>query len=413
MFCPNCGSQVAQGTRFCPMCGRTVNTVPVAPAAPVYQPTLQQTPSNGFADRVRETVRKVGGSPLFLIVTILYTLIQIISFLSIGYSDNSLFVKLFPVLREMGMSASDIRDISYLLNGGNAITTLIGMIPTILIMTGLWMIYGSSVSRNKRVSTAGYTMIQVITIIQLVFVGIALLLGFIGLLLGLASVSSYRYGTDDVLTTLAIVMAVYIAVSVFIFFYYIKICTTLSKVKNTLRTGTPDRTVSGFIAVICFIGGAINTISFLFGMMEMASTFVGITLRGLLYNLPTLFSAVILIFIGVLIFIYKSRMAELEYEESQSATPFYTQPQAQPVYRPVPQTLYQQSAPVAEPVVEEAPVVEEVPVVEEIPVIEETPIVEGAPVIEETPVIEEAPIIEEATIEICEETAPLEETPAE
>lgn len=360
MFCPNCGSQVAQDTRFCPMCGHTINAAPAASVAPVA-PTLQQTPSNGFADRVREAVRFIGSSPLFLVITCLYTLLQLVSFLSIGYSSSSMFESLYPMLREMGMSASDIREMSQVFSSGTGIVSLFSMIPSILIMSGLWMIYGTSVGRSKRISTAGYTMIQVITIIQLVFIGIALLIGFIVLLAAFVGLNASHYATDEALTILAIVLTVYIAVAVFVFVYYIKICTTLSKVKTTLHTGTPNRYVSGFVAVICFILGAFNAIS---GLTILLNTvdLDDFTAGVLLNRLPSLFYAAIQIMVGVLIFIYKSRMSALEYEESQLGSIFNTQPQAQPVYHTVPQTLYQ---PPVVPAVDETPVVEYTPYAEE------------------------------------------------
>lgn len=41
MFCPNCGTQVADGTRICMVCGAMLNE----PQPPEQQPSPQQPPT--------------------------------------------------------------------------------------------------------------------------------------------------------------------------------------------------------------------------------------------------------------------------------------------------------------------------------------------------------------------------------
>ena len=45
MFCPNCGSQVADQAKFCPNCGNTLAAAPAPQEAPVQEPAFQPAPS--------------------------------------------------------------------------------------------------------------------------------------------------------------------------------------------------------------------------------------------------------------------------------------------------------------------------------------------------------------------------------
>jgi hypothetical protein len=58
MFCPNCGTEIAEGAKFCPQCGQQIAQVPTPPdsggqqqpAAPIpRQPTAQPTRAEGEA----------------------------------------------------------------------------------------------------------------------------------------------------------------------------------------------------------------------------------------------------------------------------------------------------------------------------------------------------------------------------
>lgn len=450
MFCPRCGAQMAQGVRFCTNCGNALNQ---APAAPVYQPASQPAPrpapqpvpqpayyappvmqqpvrEPSFADRVRDAVRKFGGSPLFLVVAICYTLVQLYSLLTIGSVGSSLYDTLYPILRELGMSAREIRNMLSGIQDTSGIASLLGMIPGILIMSGLWAIYGSSHSHTKKTGTAGLTMIQVVMILELIGIGIVMAIILLPLLVAIIEAGSHSSDlASAAMTGLMIAFVIVAAITAFVFVYYIKICTTISKVKNTLRTGVANRRVSGFVAVMCFIFGGITVISSFVGLIPLLeSRYVSssMLIRGALGTLSSLLGAAAQILVGVLIFMYKSRMAQLEQGDVPPA-PVYAQPQPayqsapapayqQPVYQPAPQPVYQQPAPapvvaepVAKPVIVEAPVVEEIPVIVEAPAAEEIPVVEEAPVVEEIPVIEEAPVVEE--IPVAEAAPAVEEVP--
>ena len=336
MFCPNCGAYLNDGTRFCSKCG-SAQTV----ASPVQVRYAQPAPSplaggNPRAEQVRNAVRKLGGSPLFLIVCICYTLAQLIALVNL-FVPNDLFASLYPLLRQMGMSYRDIQDILAGASASSGIAGFLGMIPGILIMSGLWMVYGTCISRNNRLGTGGLTMIQVINILYLVFFGLGILILLIVLLIAVAATGSLGGYGNDMANAAGIGMLVAFfliaGIAAFVFVYYIKILTTISKVKETIRTGIPNRKVSGFVAVVCFIFGGFSVLS---GLISTAGL-VFASLSTILTILSSLLSGALMILIGVLIFLYKSKMRQLEEEMLAPRAPAYSAPQPAP--RPAPQPV--------------------------------------------------------------------------
>ena len=336
MFCPNCGAYLNDGTRFCSKCG---SAQPIAQPAQVRY--VQSAPNslaggNSRAEQVHNAVRKLGGSPLFLIVCICYTLAQLIALVNL-FVPNDLFASLYPLLRQMGMSYRDIQDILAGASASSGIAGFLGMIPGILIMSGLWMVYGTCISRNNRLGTGGLTMIQVINILYLVFFGLGILILLIVLLIAVAATGSLGGYGNDMANAAGIGMLVAFfliaGIAAFVFVYYIKILTTISKVKETIRTGIPNRKVSGFVAVMCFISGGFSVLS---GLISTAGL-VFASLSTILTILSSLLSGALMILIGVLIFLYKSKMRQLEEEMLAPRAPAYSAPQPAP--RPAPQPV--------------------------------------------------------------------------
>ena len=336
MFCPNCGAYLNDGTRFCSKCG---SAQPIAQPAQVRY--VQSAPNslaggNSRAEQVHNAVRKLGGSPLFLIVCICYTLAQLIALVNL-FVPNDLFASLYPLLRQMGMSYRDIQDILAGASASSGIAGFLGMIPGILIMSGLWMVYGTCISRNNRLGTGGLTMIQVINILYLVFFGLGMLILLIALLIAVAATGSLGGYGNDVASAAGIGMLVAFftlaGIAAFVFVYYIKILTTISKVKETIRTGIPNRKVSGFVAVMCFISGGFSVLSGLISTAGLAYA----NISTILTILSSLLSGALMILIGMLIFLYKSKMRQLEEEMLAPRAPAYSAPQPAP--RPAPQPV--------------------------------------------------------------------------
>ena len=356
MFCPNCGTQVAEGVRFCSKCGSAVNQAPAAPvyqSAPQYVIPVAPQPAreNPMIERVRTAVRKIGGSPLFLVVAICYTLVQLYALLTVGATGGNVISGWIPFLREFGFSSSDINDMISAFNDTGWLVKLISLTFGILTMSGLWAIFAASHSSAKEPGTAGLTIIRVVTILKLVCYGIVMTILLVSSLIGIAALSVYSEPE-----AMVGVFVVFAAITALIFIYHTKICATISRVKETLYTGKPNHRVSGFVAVICFLLGGLAAIGTIVNVVDVIPYWGrGMALRYLLGQIIALFEAIVPILIGILIFKYRGRMTRLEQEEDAPAAPVFVQPVVTPVAPAAPAAPV---APVAEPVSEVAPVEE-------------------------------------------------------
>lgn len=333
MFCKSCGAPLSNDTRFCPHCGCAREMLP--PVQPVTPPA---TPVS-FADKVRATARKACASPLVLAIAICATLIQLLNLLSAGFAGNTLSVYA-ESYAEIGAA---LPDLSALLT----VFSAIGMLPGILILIGLWITYGSCAGRKPRVNTGGLTMIFVVSLVQLALVCLTLLAAMFLLVLAYAGSEELLMADEDIVEAILIAVGlVLLAVFAFALIYYIKLCTSVTNLRNTLNTGVPNKRVSRFVGVMCYIGGGLMILS---GIGDLASagtvTLYGYYDEALTYTLPasfflsgiiTLLSAAVQIMLGVWIFSYRSKMAALETEERMNdfKTLSYAEPYTSPVYTP-------------------------------------------------------------------------------
>ena len=380
-----------------------------------------------FADRVRHTVKKTGASAWFLIATICFTLVQLIALLSLG-SDNAAIYELFAAVEELGIDSGDLRELFSVVEDTSKFLGFLGMIPGLLVMSGLWAVYAASVSRDNRPGTAGMTIIFVITILELIGVCLVMLIAMLIIVAALSEANTYSSAIPEIEATQAVLVTVLVilaAVTVFILFYYIKICTTISRVKKTLRTGVPDRRVSGFVAVMCFIGGGSAALSGLGNFISASNSEVyeylsdSVQMSAYLSAASGLLSGLAQIFIGVLIFQYKGKMSQLELEAHAVAVPAYGAPAySAPVYNapvytqprpaapqptaaprpaaPRPAPVAPQSAPVAPqpaPVATPAPIAAPAPVAVPASVVAPEPVATPEPVAAPAPVAVPEPVV--------------------
>lgn len=263
-----------------------------APAAPVSAPT------NGEALQV---VRKMGSSGMFLTAVIAYSvafILSIISAFSVSYREQLLY-EFVRVSR-----------------GFNYAAAIVSLIPTMLMLLGMWLTFGASLSRGPRMSTAGLTIIKVMLIILQVLlaiamgiVAIAFLIGMIaggGLLSDLGMGDVAREGVGIMLVVLLVISLVYTLICIFI----AKTIKTINTVKYTIQTDKASANVSPFVAVMCIIACV--------GM-----TVVGVAYfawGNLLSALSILLSLVTTLCFAILIFRYRSAMAGIT---GNSGNPYY------------------------------------------------------------------------------------------
>ena len=308
MFCPKCGNEIQDGMRFCQKCGSPVPAArPVAAGAaqqrPAGAPMQQQRPSGP----VLHTIRKLAASPLYLTGAIAYSCALLFSIAATVSGSNSLTATIMRVLSLMGsMGGMGSMEMNYLNNelmgalsgvqGMFVGTAILGQLPAILIAVGIWITFASAVNKSGApMSTGGLTIIKVITIINLVFQCLALLVCEIVMLILMGALGQY----DDAVVPIVIVFMVLIAVIfAFSIVFYAKLSGTISAMQQSIRTETASDRVSSYVAVIAMISGIFSVFSLLgFG--------------GLFLALSSLGSAVAAISFSLFLFRYKKEMRML------------------------------------------------------------------------------------------------------
>ena len=223
------------------------------------QNNVQQGPTPGL-----KALKNSFGSTFYLIAAIAFTLTIVLSLVQSFVPSASIIGTVITYLQQyaamLGMPLDDI-NVASLFSGTNIAGTIIGMIPSILIALGMWLIYASAKKAEIPASTAG--------IIALV---------------GLNSLGSY-YGSSGsgTMAVAAVVLLVAIIVMVLVIIYYAKLAGIYGISKDVLRYNRSSKKVSMFVIVINFIGlffTAIGTISSLVSassMFGLSGTYVLVT----------------------------------------------------------------------------------------------------------------------------------------
>lgn len=355
-YCPQCGTTVEEG-RFCPACGSPLSDWPPAEQQPIeqqpneqqpfdqqqactpqpyeQQPAYPEQPSAYYpysgpyggsplrgenSNSAIEIVRRLAGSPLYLIATIAYTLAIVLSIVA-----SVTMIRIIPqiisqlytwLITETEYYIPDFDQIFQAVTqstGSSIYGSIVSMLPAFLLALGMWLFFGSAKNRSKPMSVGGLTVIKVICVITLVFVIISAVLVILVLLAGLAfsgALTQMLYeelGSDamPIISMIQPILLVFLIVSVAVFvvaiLYYAKLLKTVNTVRVTVRSGVPSDKVSVFVAVICFIG-AIGSLS---------SIILCFALGMFWFALSTLCQAVAEFCFGLLIFKYRGAMRAL------------------------------------------------------------------------------------------------------
>ncbi len=338
MFCKDCGAELADDARFCTECGSAQTVTP--PAETLTPPT-----EAAFADKVRTTAKKTGSSTGFLIATICFTFVQLLGLFAL-MPTGGIFEMYHGMIPEFSITS---RNPLASLENLSPVMDVIGMIPGILITLGLWITFFSCASRKSKVNTSGLTMIFVVNLVQMVVSCLILLSVMLLTGIALPEVNYFNYDFIDASVLRPVLITLLITVSiifVFVLIYYIKVCTTISNIRSTLKTGVPNKRASRFVAILCYISGGILIMS---GVGSLLSAGV-IVLDGFYdgsvsYALQSdiffsaisaLLTAAAQILFGALIFTYRRKMAVLEEEDRLTTfqTLSYAEPYTAPVYIP-------------------------------------------------------------------------------
>lgn len=214
--------------------------------------TLAPTPAT-------EAVREVGKSFPFLFGTICYTLSFILSVVSLffpasGYMDYSY----------IGYTAYGAE----IVKGAQLVGSCIGVIPVLLIVTGMWMLFASCAGKRQIPSATGITLNRgaIITYIVVlsILIGLAAIVGGIWVYAITMNFSVYyEFGANQ--TTLAAGTAVLVAIVLIVvallilcLIYFIKMLKTTRVIRNVLRTGQVTENISMYHIVFNFIAVLLN-----------------------------------------------------------------------------------------------------------------------------------------------------------
>ncbi len=282
------------------------NSTPVNNAVPMYNNyTAQNYSQQASVSGAVAAIKKLGSSPLFLILTILFSVSILVSILSSVFGTNQITALILNVMYEMGVPSSDLNEVAMVMGSGvnvfSIISSILGSIPSILIAIGLWMCYSAASNKRSPIfKTSGLTMIKVIEIINLVLTCIAALFSLIVLIIALISVFIMAGGMGfegEAALSMGIMVLLFLLIAAIITFsivFQAKIISTLSNVANSARTNTYIGNASAFVAVILFIYAIMPLLTGIF-------TIIFVPLLGI----TGLIGAVCNILAGILIFQYR------------------------------------------------------------------------------------------------------------
>ncbi len=298
MICSHCGFQCAEGAAYCPCCGAALQASP--------QP--QPQPSYGYVPRhpVIEAVRSVATSTLFLVAVIAFTVALVFSILGTGESTSAMYDMLGELSMDMDMGEFMPEYTSTAYSVGSVIGGVFGSIPTILLVVGLWMIYGAAKKNEPTMATGGLTLVWVMQIISLV--GVCILTGLLALVLlivfligGLSVADIPDMEGTIALVVIAILAAVLAAVMALVIVYQVKVMKMVNAARQTLTTGIPSEKISTLVVVFCFVSGGFSALSALGSLVSLS----------VMTALSTAASAVASILFAVVAIQYRDTMRRL------------------------------------------------------------------------------------------------------
>lgn len=285
-----------------------------------YNTYMNMAPANPAV----EAVKKSGGSVAFLLATITYTVMLLITLISAFGTGSSEYADL---LYEMTGNYEVYYTLSSI-SAGSVVGTLIGSIPTILAAIGMWMAFGASKTRNPRVSTGGFTMISATLIINMVLMCILLALCVVLLIVASIAVSeamsyasSFSYygysGVDTAvgygITAIIIVFAILFAYLIMTIIYYAKAVGTVRTIKKAANGIVAGKKISLYVIVINFILAGCSLIGLIVNLLSFS----------ILSVLSSLLSVVFYILITIPLIQLRGKLSNITAESAMYNTGAY------------------------------------------------------------------------------------------
>lgn len=328
MFCPKCGYQNAEGAAFCQKCGTQLS--PVSSAQPYPQPIAGSAPQRNGAS-VRNVpagiavLEKVCTGPLILVAVIAFTAATVFNLISSISSASGSLDYFYQMAAMMGMARS-FGNLYYASQGAITFLAVIGSLPNILIVAGLWIAYASVANKQYAgMKTSGLTLIKVILIINLVCICIFFAAVEVVLLAAIVNLANSYYGSSVVGPLVGVMIGIAIAL-VLLILYYVKAVKTINTIKFTAQSGNPSDAVSIYVAVMAFIAGG-------FALLSIVAD------HSILSIFARVCSTTAFICFGAFLFVYRNQMRAVKRGVVYNPTPRQTIPATpKPVYAPQTET---------------------------------------------------------------------------
>ena len=334
MFCTKCGAQVTSG-KFCPRCGAPLGAAPES-ATPQNQPFQPQpTPApvyqSGYVPNVPlgtnrspalDALRCLATSPLYLVGALAFSLAVVLSLVAAFTIGETAARIAQNILNMLDIDARrELWDMPYYLRQSMASTSvtsgIFGMIPSVLIAAGIWMVYAGAKDSSRPMPSGGFTMLKVMSIIGLVALcisGALLVLMFFILMAVSGALNSslyYSFGSAAwefgeyvmpvLMSLLGLFLVMFVGLLVLYIVYYAKLIKTINAVRYTATTGRPSNNVSPFVAVMCFIAAVFGVLSAV-TQLAFGAVFSGLAM---------LCQATASVCFGMLLFRYRNEMRQL------------------------------------------------------------------------------------------------------
>lgn len=301
MICPKCGRDIPDGTQ-CP-CGA---------------PLLSSNPTVNL-------IKTLGSSPKFLSVAVLSTVSIVLGFLG-SLSLNNMLKEVFATSAQLNgdvelMAAMEA--VFAFLDSSMILFVILGSLPMILFIVGMWMFYASSRSKvTGNVSTTGLTVCKVPAYLALVcycllgaLLVLLVVLWIIAFAAGTMSSSNYGDVGAEGIAFLLVVFIFFLVVAgglvALAIAYQVGIIRFINRVKASAATGVPDNRVSRFLTGFMMVLGILSVVGSLGSLVTSPLSCLG-----------SLASAAAMIVMSLLLSEYRNKMTMLLY------------PPVQPVYGP-------------------------------------------------------------------------------
>lgn len=302
MNCPKCGFHF-EGTRYyCSNCGAVFDPdAPETMRADIPKPSAEDQKKAA----VLSAIKSVGASPLFLIGIIAFTLMVVFDFISNFQASGSAVAETYSPIG----GSSQTFDVAYVIG------LLIGSIPKVLVVVGLWFSYITA--RQQQVNslqTTGLSMIRgvllfemVISTISMVSVIAFLFSDTIDVIVSVSMGVDLETGWVHIPLLVRFVVAILFgSIEALVILYYVKLRSTLSGIRDSInRAEALPHEVSSFVVVMFYIVGVVIALSFLGSLAGLTTAMAELSVAEALSSLCT---TVAYILFAVCLQTYKKRL---------------------------------------------------------------------------------------------------------